>query len=257
FHGGEYNDTVEMTIVRQRNAHAWVEVYFPGEKAWITFDPTPVRGDGSGGATAGILGTVNKYLEALDTFWVQYFVAYDDQEQRSMARNVRSGFLDYQASISGFLGQTRDAVAEWLTEVRGDKGMQASRRAVGYALAYAAGGSVLLIVIFLGLRKILRSSWWAGLWGRHLRRPHRSVVEFYARMLQILADRGLYRSPDQTPLEFASVIGIPEVVSVTERYNRVRFGAVPLTRAEADEMEKWLNELKTGGSLRAAGHPGS
>jgi hypothetical protein len=41
FSGGEYNDTADVTIVRQRNAHAWVEVYFPRESAWVTFDPTP------------------------------------------------------------------------------------------------------------------------------------------------------------------------------------------------------------------------
>ena len=29
FHGGEYNDAADVTVVRQRNAHAWVEVFFP------------------------------------------------------------------------------------------------------------------------------------------------------------------------------------------------------------------------------------
>jgi len=41
FYGGEYNPAGEYMIVRQRHAHSWVEVYFPG-LGWQTFDPTPV-----------------------------------------------------------------------------------------------------------------------------------------------------------------------------------------------------------------------
>src|SRR5439155_691788 len=38
FHGGDYNDTADLTIVHQYNAHSWVEVYFPKENAlyWCT-----------------------------------------------------------------------------------------------------------------------------------------------------------------------------------------------------------------------------
>ncbi|MBA3354303.1 MAG: DUF3488 domain-containing protein, partial [Blastocatellia bacterium] len=44
FQRGDFNQTAEVFVVRQRNAHSWVEVYFPGEDAWITFDPTPSAG---------------------------------------------------------------------------------------------------------------------------------------------------------------------------------------------------------------------
>ena len=37
---GEYNDVGGDYIVRESDAHAWVEVYFP-DYGWITFDPTP------------------------------------------------------------------------------------------------------------------------------------------------------------------------------------------------------------------------
>jgi transglutaminase-like putative cysteine protease len=39
FRGGEYNDLTGSYIIRGRDAHAWVEVYFP-EQGWVTFDPT-------------------------------------------------------------------------------------------------------------------------------------------------------------------------------------------------------------------------
>ena len=80
FHGGDFNDTADVTVVRQRNAHAWVEVYFPKEDVWVPFDPTPAAGQNAAASSMGISGTVKKYLEALETFWIQYFVAFDNQE---------------------------------------------------------------------------------------------------------------------------------------------------------------------------------
>ena len=48
FQQGEYNETADVLVVRQRNAHSWVEVYFPGENAWVPFDPTPFSGRSPG-----------------------------------------------------------------------------------------------------------------------------------------------------------------------------------------------------------------
>ncbi len=245
FHGGEYNDTAEVTIVRQRNAHAWVEVYFPRENVWVPFDPTPSAGQGGGTSATGIAGAVTKYLEALETFWIQYFVAFDNQEQRSLVRSVRDSFVDYQGAVARYLGVTQDAIAEWLTEVRGDKGFQASRIAVTYGLVYLAA-AVLGILLFVWLyRKVVRLKVWRRLWDRLFARRHASIVEFYDRMQRVLINKGFKREPHQTPLEFAFAVGISEAVNITRKYNGVRFGKKNLSSDEADEIETWLKELET------------
>jgi len=37
---GEYNPTLDQTVVRESDAHAWIEVFFPGH-GWVPVDPTP------------------------------------------------------------------------------------------------------------------------------------------------------------------------------------------------------------------------
>ncbi|MCA1638176.1 MAG: DUF3488 and transglutaminase-like domain-containing protein, partial [Acidobacteria bacterium] len=137
FQQGEYNETADVFVVKQKDAHSWVEVYFPRENAWIPFDPTPSAGrfDDST-ATSSILGKFNSYLVALETFWIQYFVAYDNQEQKSLMRSVKSSFAEYQAKTSGWLNEMQYRLSDWWTKVRGDKGLQASARAVTFGILY-------------------------------------------------------------------------------------------------------------------------
>ena len=67
-----------------------------------------------------------------------------------------------------------------------------------------------------------------------------TIVEFYERTLQLLAERGLVRASNQTPMEFARAVAIPEVIGITDKYHSVRFGNKELSRAEREEIERWL-----------------
>jgi hypothetical protein len=244
FHGGEYNDAADVTVVRQRNAHSWVEVYFPKENVWVPFDPTPFAGQASATSAAGIAGTVNKYLEALETLWIQYFVAYDNQEQRSMVRSFRNGFVDYQTRLSSYLGHAQDLLAEWWADVRGDKGLQASLAAIGYATAYLGSAVLGVLLITWLFRRVSRLKIWRTLWDLFFKKRRASIVEFYDRMQRVLASKGHIRKPHLTPLEFAFEVGMPEAVKVTEKYNRVRFGEKGLSHREERDIENWLRVLE-------------
>jgi len=37
---GQYNLTLDQTVIRESDAHAWIEVFFPGH-GWVPVDPTP------------------------------------------------------------------------------------------------------------------------------------------------------------------------------------------------------------------------
>ena len=245
FHQGDYNDTVDTYVVRQKNAHSWVEVYFPKEEAWVKFDPTPPAGQTAPSATAGFATSFNKYLEALETYWIQYFVAYDNQEQRSLARSMRTGFTDYQQNVSSYLESIKATLSSWWSEVRGDFGGGRSATAIGTAAGYFAVIIAAILLIMWLVRDVVKSKVWRRIADWLYGRRPASIVEFYDRMQKILAGKGWVREPHQTPLEFAYAVGMPEAINVTEKYNRVRFGDKYLTLTESDEIDEWLKELET------------
>lgn len=244
FSGGEYNDAADVWIVRQKNAHSWVEVYFPGENAWVTFDPTPFAGQPTGGTTVGLTAKFNKYLEALETFWIQYFVAYDNQEQRSLFTSVRRGVADYQSKTSGWLDGLTKQLSEWWSEVRGDGGVDRSLAAVGRAAAYAGAVAVAILMFVWLYRRVVKSRFLRRIRQVFFGRKDASVIVFYERMIRILEEKGFIRDPGQTPLEFAFAVGKPEAVILIEKYNYIRFGGGKVTYEEQAEIEDLIRSLQ-------------
>lgn len=238
FQAGEYNEAADAYIVRQADAHSWVEVYFPETDSWVNFDPTPVAGRPGGARGDGVMAQFNRYAEALDLFWIQWVVAYDKQDQKSLAQSFR----DYAGSLVG-------AADELLLKQRTNRPDADSRAGI---LTSLVSSPVLLApgVVLAGL---------AGFWvlrrGRRAssarnRRagdaPAGAVVEFYERMTRALAMRGTERRRHETPLEFALACGSPEVLMLTRAYNRVRFGGHGLDERERVEVEEFLRRIESG-----------
>jgi transglutaminase-like putative cysteine protease len=241
FQTGAYNDAADAYIVTQKEAHSWVEVYFPETEAWVTFDPTPAAGRTSA-ESAGLNGSLGKYAEALEMLWIQYVVSYDKHEQRSLATSVRNRLSDYRQSIAEEFNDFKTAAAGWLRSIfSGGNGSSAARWQA----------TLLLLSIALGLalsgwllRRIYRHGFWRGLRFWQPEGKTASAVAFYERMTRVLESRGLKRAENETPLEFAATVEMPEALKITQAYNRVRFGEQPLSSDEATEIEKWLNDIE-------------
>src|ERR1051325_5784169 len=212
---GEYNDAAGAYTVRQSDAHSWVEVYFPETKTWVTFDPTPAAGRAEP-VRSGVAGQLEKYAEALELMWFQYVVGYDKQEQRTLATAVRNQIFDYQRALLRIASATHAMIS-------------ANR----FALTIIAGVSLLLVLLFQITKQVRRSgarfSW--NPWSRK-RENGISRVEFYERFIKLLEAQGVRREPNQTPLEFAAVVGRGEAQAITDAYNRVRFGEETLSARE-------------------------
>jgi hypothetical protein len=250
FQMGEYNDAADAYTVTQRDAHSWVEVYFPGTDSWVTFDPTPAAGRPARTHT-GLAGSLSKYAEALELMWIQYVVGYDKQEQRTLATTLRNRLYNYRRALSDGIDNLTAAVTEWWRKLVGGAGAAPSWL-----------GTMLIALLFISLLGMLalfslliararRFGFWRGLRFWRAEAEGRSVIDFYERMTSVLAERGLVRAADETPLEFATATGMTEAVEITRRYNRVRFGEHDLSSTEAAEIEDWLISLE--GKEMAAG----
>ncbi|HXG83075.1 MAG TPA: transglutaminase domain-containing protein, partial [Pyrinomonadaceae bacterium] len=244
FQEGEYNQTADVYVVRQRNAHSWVEVYFPEENVWIPFDPTPFAGQNDGTTSLGVFDKFSNYIVALETFWIQYFVSYDNQEQRSLFRSVKNNLGEYREKTNDWLKDFQQKFADWWKEVRGDKGIQTSVVAIGYAIIYVGAAFFGIFLLILLYRKIIKFKVWRKLFVWVKNKNEETIVGFYERMQTVLASKGFTRLPHQTPLEFAFALNMPEAVKITEKYNRVRFGEKNLSKDETTEIEDWLKNLE-------------
>lgn len=223
---GEYNEAAGAYTVRQSDAHSWVEVYFPETNSWVTFDPTPAAGRMEPQSN-GLAAQLGKYAEALELIWFQYVVGYDKQEQRSLAASLHNKVFDYRRIVSEFFGSIQSNLP------------LVSSKGIFLALGLI---TVLVTVIFV---RVLRLGWRRGLTiSRGTREPKIAAVEFYQRLMDLLAQRGLSRLSDQTPLEFASELGSREALTITRLYNRVRFGSQKLSAAELREIDQALRDLE-------------
>jgi hypothetical protein len=272
FQMGEYNELTEMYIVRDRDAHSWVEAYFPGSDAWVEFDPTPSAGINNY-SQGGLMARLMKYVDAAEVFWMDYIVTLDRGEQASIMIALQHKLLSFKEWILNYY----DAARVWVIGAVASVFVNRTWSAGGLATAIIG----LLLLGFLMLAGMIVVSrfrsrgelasgygpWWLRLsvfptW-RHafwLRRdPQRSAILFYQQMLSIMSKRGAKKRSDQTPIEFADSQESSLVRDITDIYNRVRFGAEMLNENEARNVGRLLSELKRsikkkrGASLRPAG----
>lgn len=250
FQTGEYNDLGDFYVVRQSDAHSWVEVYFPSLDRWIEFDPTPSAGLNQYDANA--LSRFSKYFDAIRMIWIDYVVTYDTQRQSYLASSIQQSFLRYTQS---FKTAMRESILSFY------KNLSNRERVLG-ALPLLVTG---LILISLGVAiwqfNRMRKRWelspstlFSNSLSRFLLLPFirwqtradakGSAILFYNEMLDILRRQGCSKRPGQTPLEFAQEVSRGEVLQITELYNRVRYSGAALDNSQRLEVRQLLTKLR-------------
>ncbi len=242
YHGGEYNSVGGYYQIRRRDAHAWVEVRLP-RRGWVTYDPSPLsdsrESPGTGWATI-----LRQYLDNMQFQWVNFVVAYGSQNQGELKRQV-------DAWLAAANDPRRSRMARWWGIVRSfavGEGLRTKDRVVYWAalLAFLTLSYVwvrLVVRLCARLTHTTRRAW------RARRAAPRGGVEFYERLLRLLARRGIEKPAEQTPREFARrVVQIrPEwrfVDELTRHYYRVRFGAAALSAEQLKEVDGLVARLE-------------
>jgi hypothetical protein len=241
---GEYQERSKVYVVRQSDAHSWVEAYFP-RHGWVTFDPTPAAGlNQYDDAYAGMFGWLQQMGEGLQTFWQERVIEFDAYEQFTLLMNMQRGlnrwrnaaernWFNWQLWMSDKLDASPTTDAPPIAESKTESTRPGWR-------------TILLVLLVLTISAVL-AWWWRHIrsWRYRFRRDAAaSAVAFYEEMLKHLARRGFRRQPEQTPREFARQVNLPGVNELTQLYQQARFGQTTLSVAQIDRVSNLLRELQ-------------
>lgn len=200
YQGGERNPLGDYWIVRQRDAHAWAEVWLE-ERGWTRVDPTAAVAPSriEQGVNAALpeaerpvvimempwLLPLRQGWDLINARWNQWVLGYDHQRQRDLLTRLHPAM----ATIKGML---------W---------------------AMVIGGGLLLLVILLSVFRPRR------------RGPQDECARLYGRFCDRLARLGYRRQAQEGPSDFARrVIRLRpdlarDIEAITALYLRQRYGA--------------------------------
>jgi len=232
---GEFNDIGGDYIVRESDAHAWVEVYFP-DYGWITFDPTPA----GSGEHSGFFGRLSLYWDWFQFTWGEWVINYDFAHQMTLGQTLHHSSRSWGDRLRDFYRRKRDAVMHALLAL--DRRIEAS--------PWLFPGMLLaLLALLLALRGKWVIRYAFARWSLRARRAGNLTASLasleYTEMLRLLEKRGWAKSPSQTPLEFAAAIPLPDIAApvahLTEMYQSARFGSQP---APIEQMSSLLRSIR-------------
>lgn len=235
----EFNSTTGAYIVRESNAHAWVEADV-GAQSWRRFDPTP-PGDlmRIHKPTLGLLGRLRHAMEAVEYAWNSSVVSFDESARQQILGPSEGEHAGLLARIDRFTTRFRNT------------GLSVKlQAALNGIVVFATVASAGMVLRFLSR---LLSSWIRRRSGRSatgvlIAAP--ADARFYRDLLRYLSRAGLAKPPWRPPLEHAAALAIvngplsEDVRQVVDRYYELRFGGNPARRDERSRLASALQRIR-------------
>jgi len=103
FLGGEYNPLERYYVVRQQNAHAWVEAYTPA-RGWRVYDPTPPEGRPTV-TPQSLRLLISQFYDFLTFRWDRYILTYGADDQAGFFASVRAALSSLWQKLTGWRDQ--------------------------------------------------------------------------------------------------------------------------------------------------------
>lgn len=241
----EYDGSARHYVVRESNAHAWVEVR-TGTWSWTTVDPTPASTLETLSEPGRRWGDSLRWLyDGIDFLWRTQVVAFDSNAQRSLVRGAGDRVTQAAKGLLAALGSWMDTLARQF-EAGGIGRVWAI--SVVITLAGMIATAVLLSRRGRRRRRLLRLD---EVPVRERRRLKRDGV-FFADALQMLEAAGLAKPEWRPPRLHSEWLvsvnrGAGEAFgALVERYYNIRFGGVAPSRTDQTETTALLRRLESG-----------
>ncbi len=235
----EWNEYGNYYVVRQQDAHAWVEVHLP-HSGWITMDPTPPSID-SIGIESPAWHALGRMMDTIRLQWSRFFVQYSAADQLAVVRELKVG----GASARNKAFDSMSALFSPLVAMFSGISEYASKGTIQFWVELLGISLIGLAVLWLGIKR----PWARGMVNKNATRDEQVIVQLYGRMVKHLDGEGIPKPAATGPLEFVRIARAKwsdansAVASITELYCRTRFGQIPLTQEELSLAEDHLRHL--------------
>jgi len=234
FGAASFNRFGRFYVVRQSDAHSWVEAWFEGI-GWRRFDPTPPLATTQQNELGGMSRLVRDLVEAAAQRWSRHVEAYDIHEQLRLAWKLREHTEHLR-------------IPRWA-------------RAWGTPRNLGLAGLITLIALRL-------AKYWRKRRAQRVPKgpdlvllsvPSKVAVQLYQNLEEILSELGVPRPVGSPPWGHAQslvVTGHPraeQILALTRFYLEARFGNRIIAASDIEMFKRELAFLRQyGASSRAA-----
>jgi hypothetical protein len=247
FRAGEFNKIGGYYVVRQSDAHAWVEVNLGPGLGWRGYDATPAQEiDRQDRLDRNWMTTLREAYEHIEFGWIRSIVAYDVGTRHALISELNLKLRNLVTGSDSLLGQIIMFVKILPTAWRLDKAN--TSKAIGSAVLAAIITAALLRVVVIRRRRLTKLKL-TSLAPAH-QRDLANQLAFYIDMSTILAKHGYVRPGWQSPRDYAQRLSddqpeqMSSVIALTDIFYRVRFGDQPLDQAQRQRIRVYLRQLQ-------------
>jgi len=246
FKSDEFNEVSGQYIVRQSDAHSWVEVRTAD--GWKSYDPTSgTPADLATRPKGGLLQRIKHLADYFESTYAENIIAYDNVDRQNLVQTAESAMYHATTTSRSWFdqaGNMAESVRFWKIS------------------STVLGATVWLMVAAL---LIAFASFFMEKW--HLRRRAARIgigalpiaeqerlarqLAFYDHLILMLGRHQLVRPTCLTPLEFVeSLLFLPSDVydtinRLTKLFYRVRYGGAELSIGQRRRLETVLGQLSS------------